>query len=308
MKQTFHANGKLLLTGEYFVLDGAEALALPVRYGQSLTVEQQSKDKYLYWYSLNEKKEQWFEAVFDPVDFNCIRHNDPAVAVRLKAILQSIKRLQPAFQPTGIQLTTQLTFPRNWGLGTSSTLIALLAKWSGANPYILQFENFGGSGYDIACAMTDTPLLYKKTDGQPSVQHCPFNPSFASQLYFVFLGKKQNSREGIKQYRKQLSAATAADKIAEITQLTHRFLKADSLEQFEELMDAHENVVGDCLGLPLVKALYFKDYWGSVKSLGAWGGDFVLVSSHRSFEETSAYFNEKGFQVFIPYKDMRLST
>ena len=37
--QSFYAHGKLLITSEYLVLDGAEALALPTVYGQSLEVE-----------------------------------------------------------------------------------------------------------------------------------------------------------------------------------------------------------------------------------------------------------------------------
>ena len=32
--QTFYSNGKLLITGEYVVLDGAKALALPTKFGQ----------------------------------------------------------------------------------------------------------------------------------------------------------------------------------------------------------------------------------------------------------------------------------
>ena len=39
MEKTFYSNGKLLITGEYLVLDGAKALALPTKYGQYLTVE-----------------------------------------------------------------------------------------------------------------------------------------------------------------------------------------------------------------------------------------------------------------------------
>ena len=36
--QTFYGHGKLLLTGEYAVLDGAKALSIPTRFGQSLEV------------------------------------------------------------------------------------------------------------------------------------------------------------------------------------------------------------------------------------------------------------------------------
>ena len=38
--QTFYSNGKLLLTGEYLVIDGAKALAIPTQKGQSLSVKE----------------------------------------------------------------------------------------------------------------------------------------------------------------------------------------------------------------------------------------------------------------------------
>ncbi len=38
MKGFFSAHGKLLLSGEYFVLDGALGLALPANYGQHLAL------------------------------------------------------------------------------------------------------------------------------------------------------------------------------------------------------------------------------------------------------------------------------
>ena len=34
----FYSNGKLLITGEYFVLNGALSLALPTVYGQHLEI------------------------------------------------------------------------------------------------------------------------------------------------------------------------------------------------------------------------------------------------------------------------------
>ena len=39
-KKTFYSNGKLLITGEYLVLDGARSLAIPTKFGQFLIVEE----------------------------------------------------------------------------------------------------------------------------------------------------------------------------------------------------------------------------------------------------------------------------
>jgi len=68
----------------------------------------------------------------------------------------------------------------------------------------------------------------------------------------------------------------------------------------------HENIISELIDFEKVKSIYFSDYWGTVKSLGAWGGDFVLVTSDRSEKETKKYFNEKGFNVFLKYEDLIL--
>lgn len=38
-EKLFYSNGKLLLSGEYAVLDGALSLAVPTKYGQLLSVK-----------------------------------------------------------------------------------------------------------------------------------------------------------------------------------------------------------------------------------------------------------------------------
>ena len=44
----FYSNGKLLLTGEYVVLDGATALAVPTRFGQDLIVDRIQGDQLIW--------------------------------------------------------------------------------------------------------------------------------------------------------------------------------------------------------------------------------------------------------------------
>ena len=58
-----YSHGKLLLTGEYVVLDGAQSLAIPTSYGQSLTVKPIDESK-LIWKSLDENNNLWFEDIF----------------------------------------------------------------------------------------------------------------------------------------------------------------------------------------------------------------------------------------------------
>src|SRR5680860_249695 len=64
MTRSFYSNGKLLLTGEYAVLDGALSLAVPTRYGQSLSVEEIGSSQ-LQWKSWDKNRKIWFEGTFD---------------------------------------------------------------------------------------------------------------------------------------------------------------------------------------------------------------------------------------------------
>ena len=187
----FHANGKLLLSGEYFVLDGAQALALPTQPGQSLEIETIDSNKNtLTWFSYDEKKELWFNGKFNLPDCAYLNGTDDAAGERLSNIFLAIARQRPDFWTSmkgSLKLNTYLDFPREWGLGTSSTLIVNLAAWARVDPYQLLADTFGGSGYDIACGQSDQPLLYQRTDGQPRAQLVDYKPPFANQLYFVSL-------------------------------------------------------------------------------------------------------------------------
>ena len=42
----------------------------------------------------------------------------------------------------GAVIETQLDFLRNWGLGSSSTLINNIAQWANVNPFDLQQKSF----------------------------------------------------------------------------------------------------------------------------------------------------------------------
>jgi len=298
----YYANGKLLLTGEYLVLDGAVAIALPTKLGQSLTVEPANEQK-LIWESQNSKSYPWFQHSYPHLHQKI--DNNP-IAERLRVILLQAQKQNPKFINNLVdKVTTKLTFPRNWGLGTSSTLIHLIAQWAECDPFELLFEAFGGSGYDIACAGADGPISYRlQANHKPIFQPVNFNPSFKNQLYFVYLDKKQDSKKGIARYRGKGKISDA--KIQKISTLSTELINIGGLNQFEKLLIEHENIIAELIGFEKVQSIYFDDYWGVVKSLGAWGGDFVLATSDRSFAETKKYFNEKGFNVFLNYKELIL--
>lgn len=306
----YYSNGKLLLTGEYFVLDGAKSLAVPTTCGQNLMVES-IQEPQLIWNSFTNTGECWLEAIFELPKLRLTSATYDAkedggkgnLAENLFEILLQIRKLNPSFLNSGqgFLVKTKLTFPKNWGLGTSSTLINNLANWANVNPYQLLENTFGGSGYDIACAQNNSPIFYTRNGTNPTVEKVNFNPSFKDQLYFVYLNKKQNSREGIQRFKSLKGNLTS--EIEQVTQLTNAFVTCNNIIDFEKLMAEHELLVSKTIQLKTVQELYFSDYFGQTKSLGAWGGDFILATGN---DNTANYFKQKGFETVIPYQDLIL--
>jgi mevalonate kinase len=304
--QDFYGNGKLLLSGEYYVLDGALALALPTKQGQRLSVTYYpSTHKVLHWKSYDDKGQLWFEAKFDVDNFECLDRFVSQKSILLQKILRKARKLAANFLKGReyVLVETYLEFPIVWGLGSSSTLVHNVATWAGVNPFELLFTTVGGSGYDVACAQHNQPILYQKTGDVPSTQEVEFNPPFKENLYFVYLGKKQSSKEGIAYYQ-SLIHQQKETLVKQLTQITQDMIKTQSLDEFDTLLRKHEELISESLKMERVKNLYFSDFWGEVKSLGAWGGDFVLATSKKTREETQAYFKNKGFEIAIPYVEM----
>jgi len=307
----FYSNGKLLLTGEYVVLDGALSLALPTNYGQSLTVEIIDEPKII-WQSFDENDAIWFESKFDLKNNGILKpiQNSNQESERLYKILKAAKQLKPSFliSDPGYHIKTKLDFSINWGLGTSSTLINNIANWANVDAYKLLELTFGGSGYDIACAQHDKAITYKLEKpfdcalvDKRIVKEVHFNPEFNENLYFVYLNKKQNSREGIAHYK--ANALNNPQVISEISDITLKLIDCTNLNEFESLINLHEEIISKTINQKTVKDLLFKDFKGSIKSLGAWGGDFVIVTS---IDNPRAYFESKGFNTVITYSKMIL--
>ncbi len=299
----YFAHGKLLLTSEYFVLDGAKAVALPCKLGQTLVVTKNNAD-CISWKAQDHQQNTWFEAKIYPHHLYSQYETSDEVLTKVVELLRAIKKQHPAFIGNNFNcnLTFQLEFPRQWGLGTSSTFISLISQWSNTNPYQLLDATFGGSGYDLACAQSETAITYQLNGGIPTIEQISFHPPFSDYLYFVYLEKKQNSRSGIQLYK---SKGIPDHKTLEaINLMSEHILRAKDLQTFEHLLRQHEQFISAYLGIETIQHQLFSDYFGVVKSLGAWGGDFVLVTSNQPAEQAQSYFAEKGFSTFIPFAQL----
>ena len=308
VSERYYSSGKLLLTGEYFVLDGARSLALPTKFGQEMNVKTILSNE-LVWQSFDENGNCWLEAIFELPKLRLSKANYIAttdgggdgIVETLFDILKKVQKLQKGIFDidNGIEIQTKLDFPRNWGLGTSSTLISNLASWANINAYELLDLTFKGSGYDVAIAQHHCSMIYTKSKNGPIIEKINFDPSFRDELYFIHLNRKQNSREGIQRF---LSLKENSSKLVpEISKITDAMLTVNSIVDFEKLLLEHERLVASTLKMESVQQSYFSDYFGQIKSLGAWGGDFVLATGNPS---SPAYFSKKGFQTVFPFKEL----
>jgi len=300
--QRYYSHGKLLLTGEYLVLDGAKALAIPCKYGQHLEVSSTTANKSS-WHSYDYQDKLWFSAEFNLAEV--ITHKvkgENEIEQRLFQILREAYQLNSKIFHQNYNFKTELEFPQNWGLGTSSTLITNFAQWADVDAYRLLYNTFGGSGYDIACAQANSALSFRLKQDAPEAQNIDFPEALIPFTYFLHLGKKQNSRSAIKNYRAQ-KPSDLETKVEEINKLSEAFLKVTSFQEGQNVLKQHELLLSEILKLNPIQSREFPDFDGQIKSLGAWGGDFVLVLSQTNPRD---YFNEKGYATLLTFQDMVL--
>ena len=333
MNQQFRSNGKFMLTGEYLVLNGATALALPLKLGQSLEVDTLGSDNNrIYWeaYKPSAVRNQqsaiskdtshdpmltsqgvmpWFYVILNKCDFSVIETDDKEKAERLSNILSKVKSLnENVFNDShDYRFSTLLDFDPQWGLGSSSTLINNVSEWANINPYQLLDSTFKGSGYDIACAKADGPIFYQvnrqQTTDNRLVASVSFNPEFKDNLYFVYQGNKQNSANEVKTFLdKEKNFESEIQSISDISRIMPDIM---TLRDFCYFIKVHEEIMEKCLERKRIKK-HYSDFEGEMKSLGAWGGDFFLAATEWDEQKVRNYFENKGHNVIINYKDIVL--
>ena len=310
----FKSNGKFLLTGEYLVLKGAMALALPLKFGQSLDVETLDKNENLiHWdayvkstdngQQTTDLETNWFSAVLNKTDFSIVNSNDIEKAERLSNILKQVKSLNNNIftEDNDYRFRCQLDFNPQWGLGSSSTLINNISEWANVNPYQLLGSTFKGSGYDIACAKAEGPIFYEVNG--PMVRKADFNPPFKDKLYFIYQGHKQNSANEVKAFLDKKK--DFKEEVRSISKISEILPDLQTLRDFCYFIKIHEEIMSKCLEHKRIKS-YFSDFEGEIKSLGAWGGDFFMAATEWDFEKVKDYFENKGHNVILKYKDLIL--
>ena len=297
----FKSNGKLLLSSEYLVMDGAKSIALPAKLTQDLSVSKCDENS-IEWQSFDKNGNLWYEERFIVVNNNLVSQGEEnIISEKIISLFNHISKTNKLKSILGNKFITKLNFEKEWGLGSSSTFINNLAKWANVDPYKLLFSTFKGSGYDIACCDVNYPIIYNKIENSINVKKVDFNPPFLEHLFLIYLGKKQNTQTSIENYLK-----ISFDKkyvIEKINFITNEFIHCADLNYFEELVEEHESIISKVISIDPIQKSTFNDYCdGKIKSLGSWGGDFILVTSRE--ENNLDYFKKKGFKNIFPLSEI----
>ncbi|HLO90326.1 MAG TPA: GYDIA family GHMP kinase [Lentimicrobium sp.] len=302
----FKANGKLLLTGEYLVIDGALALAFPISLGQTL-VAQSGNDNILHW-NASDSTGKWFESDFSLDHFEVLTSTDSEISNGLKSLFSKAEELNPEHKiRTGITVRTHLNYNRLLGAGSSSTLISLVAALFQADKYKLHKKVSIGSGYDVACTDFDHPIIFQRRSADEAcIRPVNFMPSYADCLWFAYLGNKQDTNTEIIKYSNE-GKVSLTKEIKEITDITLKLAETKDLTTFVSLIDLHEEIMGGVLKRKSIKEERFNDFNGSIKSLGAWGGDFILMATGKGERYISNYLKAHNIDIIFRFKDLVLN-
>ena len=296
----FKSNGKLLITSEYLVMKGAMALAIPAKLDQELNVISTNSD-FVNWKSFNKDNQIWYEEKFFLDKGALIYHGEKnKMSDLIVRLFDYIHKFNNPEKSIGNEFIWKINFNINWGLGSSSTLINNLSKWAKVNPYKLLFSVFNGSGYDIACCDKSNPIIFQKKDDYLSVSDTTFNPNFLNNLFLIFLNKKQDTQKSVQNFLE--TDQSLSEGINQINEIVHEIENVKDITTFESLIERHEKIIANILQMPTIQNDKFPDYNnGVIKSLGSWGGDFVLATGD---EKSVDYFEEKGFNTIRKISDL----
>ncbi len=294
-KCTYQASGKLLLFGEYLVVKGCQCLSVPLSVGQSLLVSA-FKEKGILWRCF-EFEQCWLEVHFSEA-LDIIQTTDLPKAKRIQKLLLFIRKRRPQLRMSALSFKFNLNFDRQFGLGTSSTLISLLSQWSEVDAYELLEYSFGGSGYDIAAATASGPFLYAIEERK--IKDIRLPPAITEKLLFVYTGRKQESAQEVKRFKHH---KTEKSQIAQMNKIVKKAVHSMRIEEWESLIQESELLLSGILAQKPVQQMYFRDYPYYIKSLGAWGGDFAMATC-RDAVVARKYFETKGKRQVFTYNEL----
>ena len=273
-----------MLAGEYLALYGLETFAFPVKFGQKLTVWQSESDgNELKWSSINYLRETWFTTEIDTDSVLEKTTDNATVSGRICELIQAAKDLNPNFMLKGrYRVEMELEFDQAFGLGSSSTLVSLVAQWAKVDALVLQEKVFGGSGYDAAVSSVQKPLIYWRNDkNKPNWALWQMDLEVSQNWFLCFPGVKVNSRRSLKEVKERLELiSTDSFMMAQLDNILQQIKSADTADAMELSLEIWQAFIAQSLGLKTAyQDLKIEQMKGGLcKYLGAWGGDVFLVN------------------------------
>ncbi|MEZ5083549.1 MAG: GYDIA family GHMP kinase [Bacteroidales bacterium] len=299
----FYSRGKLLISGEYLVLKGATALTVPLNKGQNLVVSNGDNKAIISWES-REYGNPWFSTKIKLPFFDIIESTDQKLALNLIRHLKAAVKLQPDFKEklAGADIITDLEFKRSWGFGSSSSLVSNIAYWAELDPFLLHQKVSDGSGYDVVVARKDEPIFFTLKKRGFEEEKVKLNKSVTDFIYFVYLGKKKDSAKSVAKFLASKKSFRLEKRM--VSELSRHMAGAIRLEDFDFYMKEHEQILSSILKQPGLKEHIFSDLKGEAKSLGAWGGDFAMITFNGEKKEIETYLKDKKLEVWFTWNEL----
>src|SRR5690606_11171271 len=224
----------------------------------------------VHWVSMDHQGKKWFECKLNLIDFSVEKTSDEGKSRFIQNLIQSAARLNSDFLSKWkkYKVTSALEFDPDWGLGSSSTLIANLAEWAELSPFELYFDTQKGSGYDVAAAVSDAPLLYQKHEDELSFETFDWDQKLIEKIVVFYQGNKQSSAAEVSDWKK--NKRWNRGDVSHMHTISESLADCSDVEQAMKLFGEHVKMTEKILDQRAFEGRY-ADFEGVMKPLGAWG-------------------------------------
>ena len=302
MQYTFqyHSNGSCLLTGEYLVSKGSQAIVLPLKKGQTLVVKPIRQD-LLIWESVYDEQ-TLFKAVFTTDRIDVIESTDGEKSLFVQRVLKKALEFVPSISSLpGYSIQAIHNYSSHQDPGTQAGLIASIAEWFNINPYRLNREIMTDGSYGIVCAKSSKPILYQAVEKYPDYEPIDMDWPFSENLYFVFTGYPTDHTYK----RKKIEhIGDLPKKISRIREINSRIIQSRSLEAFEKALLEYEQIFSEELNERRLQERKFEDFPGVIKPLKTENSPFLLVTWKGSKQELEEYFARHNLQTLYLWDEL----
>jgi|GEM_PF-2498310 len=296
----YHSNGNLLLTGEYLISQGAEAIALPLKKGHTLAVKP-IHGKNILWESVYNHETE-IKVRFTSDDFQIIQTDNENSAKFIQQVLSKAMDYLPSLsQLPGYHVKAYHDYPEFLELGCESALIANIANWFNINPYRFTRDISPGLEHGIACARSNKPILYQLTNKYPDYREINLNLPFKEKIYIVYIDHNSDLSDRGKQTQEFHDHHEVLPKIREINK---RIIQSRSLEAFENILLEHDNLLAGLLKEQRLQERIFQEFPGLIKPLNEWNGELNLVTWKGEKNELEEYFAPYNIQTIFSWDEL----